>query len=160
VSASFSALINLFLNSLVLIGFTLIYGMDLLPSSPLIFLFMIEIYLFALGLSLILSALYVKYRDISYVWDVVLQAGFYATPILYPLALVTNETMQKVIMLNPMAQAIQGARNVFVTPETITIGDVYGSGFAFLIPVAIILIVLLFGLWYFKKESRYFAENL
>jgi ABC-2 type transport system permease protein len=160
VSASFSALINLFLNSLVLIVFAVIYGIQFLPSSIFLPIFIIEIYLFALGLSLLLSALYVKYRDISYIWEVVMQAGFYATPILYSIALINNETVQKIMIANPMAQAIQGARNVFVTPETITIGDVFGSPYAFLIPMTIVLITLAFGIWFFRKESKSFAENL
>jgi ABC-2 type transport system permease protein len=99
-------------------------------------LFIIEIYIFSLGVSLILSALFVKYRDVSYIWDVLMQAGFYLTPILYPMTtntnLIANVTIQKLIYLNPMAQAIQGARNVFVTPETLTIGEIWGSQLAIL----------------------------
>lgn len=49
-------------------------------------LFMFGVYIWTLGLSL-LSALYVKYRDISYIWNI-LQAGVYATPIIYPLQMV------------------------------------------------------------------------
>ena len=80
----------------------------------------LEVYLFALGLSLFLSAAFVKFRDISYIWEVILQAGFYMTPILYPLSLITNVTLQKLILLNPMAQAIQDARYAAVTHQTTT----------------------------------------
>jgi ABC-2 type transport system permease protein len=164
ISASFGALINLGLNMLMVIVFALINGMDFLVTSTWLPLFIIEIYLFALGLSLLLSALYVKYRDISYVWDVVLQAGFYATPILYPITettnLITNPTFLKILYINPMAQSIQGARNAFVTPTTLTISEVWGSSYVVLIPVAIIVISFVIGVLYFKKEARYFAENL
>jgi ABC-2 type transport system permease protein len=102
----------------------------------------------------------VKFRDISYIWDVLLQAGFYATPILYPISLITNTSVQKLIFLNPMAQAIQGARNVFVTPETITIGEVWQNQLAFMIPVSVVVATLIIGVLYFKSQAKDFAENL
>lgn len=160
VAASVSALINLGFNLIVLLIFALIGRMEFTIGVFLLPVFVIEVYLFSLGVALILSALYVKYRDVSYIWDVVLQAGFYATPILYPLQLVTNTTMQKFIIASPMAQSIQGAREFFVTQEALTIGEVFGNPFAVMIPISIIALFLVLGVWYFKKESKYFAENL
>jgi ABC-2 type transport system permease protein len=159
-SASVGSLINLGLNFLVILVFVFISGMDLLVTTIFLPLYIAEIYIFALGIGLLLSALYVKYRDISYIWDVFLQAGFYATPILYPLSLITSVTAQKVLFLNPMAQAIQGARNVFVTPESVTINDVWQTGLALLIPLGIVTITLIAGILYFKHEANDFAENL
>jgi ABC-2 type transport system permease protein len=159
-SASVGALINLGLNLVVVFVFVFISGMDLLATSVLLPLFIIEIYIFSLGLGLLLSALFVKYRDISYIWDVILQAGFYATPILYPLSLIKSETVQKVLLLNPLAQAIQGARNVFVTPASITINDVWNSQWAIMIPLTFVLMTLAIGILYFKREANDFAENL
>ncbi|MCA9332289.1 ABC transporter permease [Candidatus Saccharibacteria bacterium] len=160
VSTSISALINLSLNMIIVLIIAAISGMNFLSSSILFPLFIVEIYIFSLGLSLILSALFVKYRDISFIWEVLLQAGFYATPILYPLTLIANATIQKILLINPMAQSIQGARNVFVTHETLTIGEVYSSSLALLIPLAITVITLLIGILYFRKEAPDFAENL
>jgi len=140
--------------------FVFISGMDLLATGLLLPLFVIEIYLLALGIGLLLSALFVKYRDISYIWDVLLQAGFYATPILYPLTLITNETVLKLMFLNPMAQSIQGARNVFVTPESITINNVWNNQWAFLIPLSIVFLTLIIGVLYFRSQAKDFAENL
>jgi len=124
---------------------------------PLIF---IEVYLFSLGATLFLSAAFVKYRDVGYIWDVVLQAGFYLTPILYPLTLITNETFQKLIMINPMAQAIQDARYAAVTELSPTISSVFDGGLYQLIPYSIVILTLVGGLFYFRKESKYFAENI
>ena len=160
VSTSVSALINLSLNMIIVLILALVSGMDFMVSSILLPVFIIEIYVFALGLSLILATMFVKYRDVSFIWEVILQAGFYITPILYPLSLITNTSVQKLLLLNPMAQSIQGARNVFVTKETITIGNVYGSPYAFLIPVCISLALLIVGVLYFKKEAPHFAENI
>jgi ABC-2 type transport system permease protein len=160
VSTSIGALINLTLNLLVVMVFVFITGMDLLATSIFLPLFIFEIYIFALGLSLFLSALFVKYRDVSYIWDVFLQAGFYATPILYPVTFITNTTIQKLLFLNPMSQSMQGARNVFVTPEAVTISDVWQNSYAFFIPLTIVLFTLCVGILYFKKEAKDFAENL
>lgn len=160
ISTSASSVINLSLNLVVVLAFALFTGMDFMWTGLLFPVFILEIYVLAVGLSLLLSALYVKYRDISYIWEVVIQAGFYGTPILYPITLITDPTLLKLVILNPVATSIQGARDVFVTHETLTIGEIYKSGFAFLIPLSITLIILVVGVWYFKKEAKYFAENL
>lgn len=160
VSTSVSALISLFLNMIIVGIFVWLGGIELSLGVlwlPIIFL---EVYLLALGISLLLSAAFVKYRDISHIWDVVMQAGFYITPILYPLSMIVNPTFQKVLLMNPMAQAIQDARYVFVTDKTITIRSVFANDLYALIPPLIVLLILVWGVIYFKKESKYFAENV
>lgn len=159
-SSSISALINFGLNLLVVAIFLFISQVDVRLSILLLPLILLEVYLFALGISLFLSALFVKFRDIGYIWEVILQAGFYLTPILYPLSLITNETLQKLIMLNPMAKAIQDARYVTVTDQSITTSRLFDGGYYQLIPLTIIIVVLIGGLAYFRKESKYFAENI
>jgi ABC-2 type transport system permease protein len=159
-SSSISALINLGLNLIVVLIFLFINHVDLLMTTLLLPLILLEVYIFAAGLSLILSALYVKYRDISYIWEVVLQAGFYLTPIIYPIALITNLTLQKLIMLNPMSQAIQEARWATISHDTITSAKVFDNGWYMYIPMIIVLIVLVVGVLYFRNQSRYFAENI
>lgn len=160
VSSSISALINLALNLLVIGVFVVLGGVDIRMSVLWLPLILLEIYVLALGVSLILSAAYVKYRDISYIWDVLIQAGFYLTPILYPLSIISNVTYQKIILLNPMAQTVQDARYALVTPDTLTISSVFGSWAYRLIPISIVLVILVAGVLYFKKQAKDFAENL
>lgn len=159
-TSSFSALINLGLNLLVVALFMIFsksgFGFDVLYFPFAI----LEIYIFALGVAFFLSAAFVKYRDISFIWDVVMQAGFYFTPVIYPLSLVDNVTLQKLLLLNPIGQSIQDARNFIVTKETLTIAEVWGTSTARLLPLAVCLVVLLVGILYFRKESKYFAENI
>lgn len=160
-SSSVGALINLGLNLIVVGVFMIFNDVDIHASALLLPLFIIEIYLFSLGISLILSTLFVKFRDVAYIWEVMLQAGFYMTPILYPLAVITNETIQKLILLNPMAQAMQDARWALVTkaPQNITIWRMFEGWYA-AIPFIIIALSLVIGIILFRKESKYFAENL
>lgn len=159
-SSSISALINLFLNLLVVVVFLLITNVDLLKTALWLPLILVEIYIFALGLSFFLSAAYVKYRDVNYIWEVILQAGFFLTPILYPLSIITNLSLQKLIMLNPMAQAIQDARYSIVTHQTTTIYPVFEGGWYKFIPFVIVIIVFFGGLLYFGRNAKYFAENI
>ncbi len=159
-TSSVSALINLGLNLVIVAVLMAVNQVPVAVSVVWLPIALLEIYLFGLGLSLFLAAAYVKYRDLSFIWEVCMQAGFYLTPIIYPLSVVTNITVQKLLLLNPVAQAIQDARNVVVTTETITAAEVWGTPAARLIPIAITLIVLVIGVLYFKKEAKYFAENL
>lgn len=159
-TSSVSALINLCLNLVVFGVLMAINQVPIAVSAVWLPFALVEIYIFGVGLALFLSAAYVKYRDLSFIWDVVMQAGFYLTPILYPLSLITNVTVQKLLLLNPVAQAIQDSRNVLVTTETITIAEVWGTSTARLIPLVISLLVLITGVLYFKKEAKYFAENI
>ena len=159
-STSISAMINLGINLLVVFVFMIFNKVDLLETSLWLPLIILEIFLLGLGLALYLSAAFVKYRDISYIWEIILQAGFYVTPILYPLTLITNVDYQKILLLNPMAQAIQDARYALVTHETITMNQVFTFTYPRIIPLGITLFVLFFGVWYFRREAKGFAENL
>lgn len=159
-SSSIAALINLGLNLIVVAIFMVINHIDIYETAILLPLLLLEVYIFALGISLFLSAMFVKFRDVSYIWEVVLQAGFYMTPILYPISLITNQTLQKLIFMNPMAQAIQDARYAVVTHETITIWKLFEGGWYAIIPFVLVLAVLLGGLAYFRSQADSFAENI
>jgi ABC-2 type transport system permease protein len=159
-SSSISALINLFLNLLVVVIFLFINHVDLLRTTLYLPLILLEVYIFALGLSLFLSAAFVKFRDIGYIWEVILQAGFYMTPILYPLSRITNLTLQKIIMLSPMSQTIQAARYSVVTHQTVTGRQVFAGGWYQFIPYVIVVVVIIAGTLYFKSQSKYFGENI
>jgi ABC-2 type transport system permease protein len=159
-SSSVSALINLGLNLLVVAVFMLFNRVDITANIVWFPLILAEIYIFALGISLFLAASFVKYRDVSYIWEVIMQAAFYLTPIIYPLAVITDVRLQKFILLNPIAQAMQDARSSLVSTATLTIGDVFGTPAARLIPLTLSIAVLAIGTWHFKRESKFFAENL
>lgn len=159
-TSSVSALINLSLNLIIVVVFLVVNRVDVHLSIIWLPLALAEIYIFGVGLALFLSAAYVKYRDLSFIWEVVIQAGFYLTPIIYPLSVVSSVTLQKLLLLNPVAQAIQDARNVAVTQNTVTIAEAWGSGAARLLPLLISFSVLALGILYFKHEAKNFAENL
>lgn len=159
-SSSISAVINLLLNMVVVVILMAINHVDILNTIWLLPLILLEVYIFSLGLSLFLSAAYVKFRDVSYIWEVILQAAFYLTPIIYPLTLITNITFQKLMLLNPMAQAIQDARYAAVSHKA-TIGyHLFENKIYTLIPFLIVILVFIIGFIYFKSQARYFAEEI
>jgi ABC-2 type transport system permease protein len=158
-SSSISAVISLGFNLIILLVFLLINHVSPLETAVWFPLILLEVYIFATGISLFLSAAYVKYRDVSYIWDVIMQGGFYLTPIIYSIALVPV-TLQKIIMLNPMSQAIQDARYSVIWHGTQTTYDTFDGGLYTVIPYIIVIVTFIFGLVYFKKRSRYFAEDI
>lgn len=159
-AGSLSALINLGINLLVVAAFMIFAGSE---PQPLLFIFVplliIELFVFSLSMAFLLSSLFVRFRDINYIWEVIMQGAFYATPILYPLSYVPA-FLAPYIILNPIAQIIQDLRYILITDQTQTIGTVYGSEWARLIPLGIVAAVALGSAAYFKKRSPYFAEDI
>lgn len=158
VSGSMSSLINFSINLIVVFIFALINGVEPMLSWLLLPVFIFELFVLSTAIGFFLSALYVKYRDASYVWEVLLQAAFYATPILYPITMVA-EKYQKIIMLNPMAQIIQDSRWAFVSHQTVSSWKLFDIPVLF-IPVTIVIVVTILSVLYFKSQAKDFAENI
>jgi len=161
-SSSLSALINLALNLIVVGVFIAVNHVAITGAALWMPLILVEIYVLSLGVSLFLAALFVKYRDMSYIWEVVLQGMFYLTPIIYPVTYIKNPTLLKLMFLNPMAQAIQDVRHVVITPATVTIRDhtVLQGQLLQYAPFALAIIILIGGVLYFRKQAKYFAEDI
>jgi ABC-2 type transport system permease protein len=159
-AGSFSALINLLLNFAVIIVFMFFSHIDfrwgMLYAVPLI----AELFLFAMSIGFFLSALFVRFRDVTYIWDVFMQGAFYATPIFYSLSKVPIKA-QYIIVLSPVAQVIQQVRHTLITNQTLTTGEVYRSHpWAAIIPLSLVAILAVVGMLYFRSRSKYFAEEI
>jgi len=162
-STTISALINLTLNLVIVAILMLVNGVELHMSALMLPLYIVELYVFALGLAFFLSALNVKYRDTGHIWEIIMQAAFYATPIIYPLAVIVSKSKlaAQVLLMNPIAQSIEDARYSLITHDTLTISKLFSGQVAYtLIPIAIVIIVFIVGTLYFKKNSKYFAETI
>lgn len=166
VSSTVSALINLAISLVVVLVFMIINGVEFRPTILLFPLVIIELYIFSLGVAFILGTMYVRFRDIGHIWDVVMQAWFYATPIIYPLTQIINMgwliVAKLMLMLNPMAQIIQDARWMVVTAQTETIWNTVGAGtwFLRLVPFVIVVVLFVIGVAVFRRRSPNFAEEL
>ena len=162
VAGSFSALINLAINIVVIGIFIIINGVELTWSALWIIPLIAELFIFGLAIALLLSALYVRFRDISYIWELLVQVGFYATPIIYPITMVIaiSATAAKVMLLNPVAQIIQDARATVISADTPTIASLFGTPYVHLVPIGIVVFFSIISVIYFKKRSPGFAEEI
>lgn len=161
-STTISALINLTLNLVIVAILMVVNGVHLQVSAFMLPVYIIEIYTLALGLAFFLATLNVKYRDTGHIWEIVMQAAFYATPIIYPLTLVLAKSTlaAKILLLNPIAQAIQDARYSLITHETITMAGISKNVLLIVVPFILVIVIFVVGALYFKKNSKYFAENI
>lgn len=162
VSATLTAVVNMLINLVVIIFFALINGVTPSWTWLLVPISLLELYALSLGIAFLLGSINVKYRDITSIWDVFIQAFFYAVPIIYPISMVAavNTFAAKLLLLNPVAQAIQDMRYNLITTETITMWNFLDNQFVMIIPVVIIVLVLAFGAIVFRKKSKFFAEEV
>ncbi len=160
VAPAISALINMFINLVVVFVFMCIGGLEIHWNTLFAPLLIIELFVFSLAVGFFLSATYVRLRDIGYVWEVAMQILFYATPIFFPLTL-APQWAQKLLILNPLAQTIQDLRHTLISHDTTTIGTVYGGNeWVRAVPVGLTLVFIVLFSYYFKSLSKYFAEEI
>lgn len=161
-AVSFSAFINLMINFVVIGLFMVVSGIDIHLRSLLLAPLLLELFVLSLGLAFLLSAVFVRLRDLNYIWEIFLQAAFYATPILYPLSLVIDKSrlVAGLLLINPIAQIIQDSRYVLVTTQATTFESIYGNGWYRIISIALVLLLFMFSVWYFRKQSPKFAEEV
>lgn len=160
VASSVSALINLGLSMTVVFIFTLANGIMPHVSWLLLIPLIGELFLFSIGTAFVLATAYVKYRDITYIWEVILNAGFYASCVIIPLSAVPAK-LHDWFFMNPIVQIIQDARYaLFPSEKSITIWNTVGKLQFKVVPFIIIIIVCLLGYVYFRRQSKYFAEDI
>jgi ABC-2 type transport system permease protein len=113
---------------------------------------------FATGIGLTLSALFVRYRDVAPIWEVVSQMLFYVSPILYVTTLVP-EQYREIYLLNPLATLLTEMRAAVVDPSAPHAWDV-GSPAVVLVAGAIIAFALALGIYVFTRQAPRLTEEL
>jgi ABC-2 type transport system permease protein len=140
VSATLTAIINMLINLVVVVIFALINGVTPSITWLLVPLSLIELYALSLGIAFLLGAINVKYRDVTSIWDVLIQAMFYCVPIIYPISMVADSSIiaAKIILLNPISQAVQDIRHNLITTDTITTWSYISTDLYKFIPIILI----------------------
>lgn len=164
-SSMASALISLSINLCVVVIFAIFSGVEFNWRIVLVPFNITVLFAVAFGVSLILATLYVKFRDISHIWDVIMQILMYSMPIIYPLSMVMSTKIftipiVNVMMLNPIAVSIQDVRHNMIAVETPTFWTIYHNHWFAAIPLTITIFLVVFGLWYFNRNAKKFAEIL
>jgi ABC-2 type transport system permease protein len=157
-----TASLNLLLSLVAVFFFILLTGVEPAWSWFQLPLLLVILFVFTMGVGMLLSALYVPARDVSPIWDVISQAGFYATPVLYPIELLADryETLSHVAMANPLAAIIQQLRHAVIDPGAPTAAEAIGGTGLLLVPAGIIVAVFGLGLWVFNRMAPRIAEEL
>lgn len=157
-SAIITSVFTFVLNLLIIFAF--LFAAKIIPDYHVLFLLPLvaELIIFIVGLSLILSTLFTKFRDFAHIWEVVLQVGFYAVPIIYPITFIPD-VLKKVIMLNPVTQIIQDARWSLVSRDVVTSWDTLRLPLG-LLSFVIVAVIFLLGLLLFFNSSKNFAEEI
>jgi ABC-2 type transport system permease protein len=162
-SSSVGICITFFVNMFAVVVFIAIQRVA--PRLEWLFvpLLLAELYIFCVGLGLLVAALYVRFRDIGQLWEVVSQLLFFACAIFYPIGILPVWA-QKLAFLNPLVQIIQDARHAILGgasgPNDVTAATVYAGVGGRVIPILIAVLVFLGGLAFFRREGRYFAERV
>lgn len=161
-SATTTALINLGINFVVIILFSFFSGIAPNLGWLLVPFLILELYLLSLGLALLLGSVNIKYRDVQSIWEVLVQALFYAVPIIYPIQMVATYSnfTAHLLMLNPIAQVIQDVRSLLVTDATLTSWEILPHFLLNFIPLLLVSLVFIAGMLVFKRKSKYFAEEI
>jgi ABC-2 type transport system permease protein len=158
-SVALHAFFNLGLNLIVVFIFVFASGIEprlsWLELIPLIALMVA----FATGVTMLVSALYVRYRDVQPIWEVALQMLFYASPIIY-VASTYPASVENLAMANPIAAIVTQARHALIDPSAPSAADTIGGAVWLLVPLGVIALVAVLGFWVFTREAPRIAEEL
>jgi ABC-2 type transport system permease protein len=162
-SVSLTATFNLAMNSIVILVFALASGVSPRVSWLELIPIALAFVVLATGFGMLLSALYVRFRDVQPIWEVALQAWFYGSPIMYLATAYSHfgQGFQHVALLNPVATLLTQASHAFIGPpaykSAVSVAGGYGPVAG---AVALIVGVFALGWWFFAHEAPRVAENL
>ncbi len=169
VASSLSALMTFAINLTLIViiaGAThnLTLGWHSLAAIPLL----VELYALVIGISMLLSALFVFYRDLGHIWEIFTQLLFYGSAVVFPLSLnstVVNghlmfSKIMRLIAMNPVTQIIEDIRHALVTqdPRVPWTETILGARFA--LPIAMTIGLAAVGFVVFQRLAPQFSESL
>ena len=157
------ALFNLGLNLIVVMIFALAAGVRPMLSWLELPLIIGSLVVLCAGVAMLLSALFVHFRDTQPIWEVISQILFYASPVIISIATVKAKLsagLFQLYMLNPLAVIFQQFRHAMVTNATPGAGQALGSWTALLEPLAIVVTIFIVGFTVFSRAAARIAENL
>jgi ABC-2 type transport system permease protein len=173
-----TALFNLAVNFVPIVIFTAIYRIRPRLSWLELPLVVAVLIFFAVGFAMLLSALYVRARDVAPIWDVVCQVLFYISLLLIPIEKIGahGRTLLHIWMLNPLADLIEQYRHAFIGQNPVKVpADASAAGWHFggssaaaaiggygelAIPMAFIVVVFIAGFVVFNRSAPHIADNL
>jgi ABC-2 type transport system permease protein len=154
------ALLTLALNMVVVVVFLLASNVEPMWTwllFPVILALLLGI---TCGVSLLLSALNVRFRDVAIIWTVLATVLMYGTPLIYPLDIIGPSFLREVLLLNPLTLIFEQAREWIIDPNAASAVDAAGGWLHVLPAAAIYVAVCVAGVWVFRREAPKIAELL
>ena len=150
ISAVLAGLVDFAISFVVLLGLMAVYGIA--PTWHIVFLpvFVALAFVTALAVSLWLSALNVLYRDVQYVIPFLVQLWMFVSPVIYPISKIPAGPLRTAFVLNPMTGVIGGFRWALL-------GQQFPGGYVW-VSLAVVGVLLITGLFYFKRIESVFAD--
>jgi ABC-2 type transport system permease protein len=152
-------LFNLGMNLIAVLVFVLASGITPRWTWLLVPLLVLGLIVLATGAAMLTSALYVRFRDLAPIWEIVLQISFYASPVLYVISQVPSN-FQHPLAANPLGVVMTQMRQWVIDPGAPSAVQAIGGWVAMLIPIGVVLLVFAVGFWVFQRETPHIAENL
>lgn len=147
-----SNFLTLLISHLILFGAMYFFSVPIRPSIVLLPILWLILYFVVTGISLLLSSITVKYRDISHIVDVIFMAWFYLTPVIYSLSMVPDP-FNTIIQLNPITNLIELFRTVLLEGQFPEMQKIFKT-------LSYSILLFLIGIFVFYKREKYFGEEL
>jgi ABC-2 type transport system permease protein len=158
-SVGLTASFNLIMNLIVVFGFALATGVEPRLTWLELPVLILLLAIFAIGIGMLLAPLYVRFRDVQPIWEVITQILFYASPIIYTVAKYPA-SVAHLAMINPIAAILTQMNHAFINPGAPTAAQAIGGHIRLVLPLAIIAATAALGAWVFTREAPRIAENL
>jgi ABC-2 type transport system permease protein len=152
--------LNLAVSLIAVFLFLLAYGLNPRWTWLLLPLLLVPLVLLTLGVAMLLSALYVRFRDVAPIWAVLSTALFYGSPVLYAIDKVPEQYRQMLMLVNPLADILEQGRRWVIDPNADGAIAAAGGGAWILVPIAVGTAVCALGVWVFNREAPRIAERL
>lgn len=158
-SVSLTALFTLATNLVAVLVFALASGITPRWSWLQFPLLVLVLTILAVGLAMLLSVLYVRFRDMHPIWEVVTQVLFYGSPVLYVLSQAPDK-VERALLVNPIAVVLTQMRHAVIDPAAPSAAHAIGPDIRLAIPLGIVVASFAIGMLVFAREAPKVAENL
>ncbi len=154
-----TALFNFAVNLVVVAIFLVAFNVDPMWTWLLLPVIVTALVLLTAAVSMLLSTLYVRFRDVAIIWGVFVTALFYATPVLYPFERVPD-AYRHILTINPLVPLFVEARKLIIDPSAPSAAAAVGGWVHLIPPSAIAIALCVASVWYFNREAPHVAEQL
>lgn len=154
------ALFTMGLNLIAVFAFILAYGVDPTWTWLLLPVILLLVFVLTCAVSLLLSALNVRFRDVAIIWTVAATVLMYATPVIYPIDFLEASFLKDVLLANPLTLIFEQARAWIIDPTAPGAVSVAGGWLNMLPAATIYVVTCILGVWVFNREAPKIAERL